>query len=284
MKRLAEEPLVHFLVLGALLFAAFDFAGGRASSASGKIVVTQGQIAAITAEFTRTWRRPPIRDELEGLIRDRVREEIYCREAVALGLDKDDAIIRRRLRQKLEFVSEDTGVAREPTDQELRAYFESHTEAFRVEPRFSFRQVYLSAGRHRETMERDAARLRSSLIAAGPKADLSKIGDPLPAPSSLEDAPLTEVRRQFGETFARSLAALPRGRWVGPVASASGVHLVYLGARTEGGIPAFADARDRVLREWMSAQRIEANEAFYDALLAKYTVVVEREGTAESTR
>ena len=126
-----REPLVHFLALGGALFVAFALFGKQSGSAPGAIVVTHAQITSMTAEFARTWLRPPTAQELDALIEDRVREEVYCREAIALGLDKDDAIIRRRLRQKLEFVSEDTAPEVEPTENDLRAYLKAHPDSSR---------------------------------------------------------------------------------------------------------------------------------------------------------
>jgi len=123
--------LVHFLVLGAALFVIFGLVGKRTGGAPGTIVVTHAQIGALTADFARTWLRPPTAQELQELIQDRVREEVYCREAIALGLDKDDAVIRRRLRQKMEFVSEDIAPDVEPTDDDLRAYLKAHPDTFR---------------------------------------------------------------------------------------------------------------------------------------------------------
>ena len=134
---------MHFLLLGALIFGAFKFISGETIE-PGKILITQGRIESLEIAFSRTWRRPPTASELEGLIRDYVREEVFAREAVALGLDKDDTIIRRRLRQKLEFVSEDVAAHAEPTDEQLRAYLKEHADAFRGDRRFTFRQVYLN--------------------------------------------------------------------------------------------------------------------------------------------
>ncbi len=135
MNRLMREPLVHFLVLGGILFVAFALFGKRTEGAGGRIRITRGEIESLGAGFARTWLRPPTADELTGLIQDRVREEVYYREAIALGLDKDDAIIRRRLRQKLEFVSEDAAAETAPTEDDLRDYLHAHADAFQLERR-----------------------------------------------------------------------------------------------------------------------------------------------------
>ena len=129
LERFVREPLLHFLLLGVLIFAAFKFISTDTSQ-PGKILITQGRIESLATTFSRTWRRPPSASELEGLIRDYIREEVFAREAVALGLDKDDTIIRRRLRQKLEFISEDVAAQAEPTDEQLRAYLKEHPDSF----------------------------------------------------------------------------------------------------------------------------------------------------------
>ena len=131
MKKLIREPFIHFILLGAAIFLAYHFLSARADNQPGKIVITQGDITSIMIGFSRTWQRPPTREELEGLIRDRVREEVYSREAIAMGLDRDDPIIRRRLQQKLQFVTDDVAAPAEPTDAELADYLKTHAAGFR---------------------------------------------------------------------------------------------------------------------------------------------------------
>jgi len=143
MKRMLKEPLLHFLLLGAGLFVAYGITQTPGNAGPNEIVITQGQIEHLVTGFTRTWQRPPTSEELAGLVRDRVREEVYYREAMAMGLDKDDTVIRRRLRQKMEFVSADIADQAVPSDAELDAYLNAHPDKFLTEPRFSFSQVYL---------------------------------------------------------------------------------------------------------------------------------------------
>ena len=162
MSRWLREPLVHFVALGGLLFLAFNWWGGGGPGSS-RIVITPGQVDSIAAGFARTWQRPPTDAELKGLIDDYVREEIAAREAMTAGLDRDDTVIRRRLRQKLEFVAEDSIDSTPPTDAELQAWLEQHPEAFRVEPEVAFRQVYLSPDRRRASLEGDGRRLLAQL-------------------------------------------------------------------------------------------------------------------------
>jgi len=276
MRRLLAEPLVHFLLLGALLFAVFGLAGKSTRGGPGTIVVTRAQIDALAKGFAMTWQRAPSPSELQGLIQDRVREEVYCREAIALGLDKDDTIIRRRLRQKMEFVSEDVAAAVEPKETDLRAYLKAHPESFRIEPRLTFRHVYLDPERHRGTLAADAAQLLAELNAEGRKADPTKEGDPFLLDHTFDGVPAGVVAKQFGDAFAAKLAELAPGRWQGPIESGYGAHLVFLAARVEGRSPSFEEARDAVRVEWSHAKRLEANESFYASLLARYTVTVEQ--------
>jgi hypothetical protein len=272
MKRILKEPLLHFLLLGAAIFAAYSLVSTRTSDEPGKIVVTQGHVASLVASFTRTWQRPPTAQELAGLVHDRVREEVYYREALALGLDKDDLIIRRRLRQKMEFVSDDIAAQTEPSDADLTAYLQSHPESFRVEQQFTFRQVYLNPEKHGDNLARDTAQLLAQLNQAGDKADASALGDSFLLEHQFAAVPASEVAKQFGEKFAAKLGGLSPGQWQGPVESGYGVHLVLVSERTEGRLPALAEVRDAVRREWDNARRLEANEKFYGELLKRYTV------------
>jgi hypothetical protein len=271
-----REPLLHFLLLGAALFVAYQLlqrSGG--SSGPREIVVTLGQIEQLAAGFSKVWQRQPTADELVGLVRDRVREEIYCREALALGLDRDDTVIRRRLRQKMEFVSDDIAALAEPTDADLEEYLRAHPDAFRVEPRCTFQQLYLDPQKHAENLAGDVALLLERLDQAGAEADLTAMGDSLMLEPRFAGLTTQDVAQQFGEPFALALGRLEPGRWQGPVESGYGVHLVFVSERTEGRLPALAEVRDAVRREWDNARRIAANEAFYQELLKRYTVTIE---------
>jgi hypothetical protein len=210
------------------------------------------------------------------LIRDRVQEEVYCREAMALGLDKEDTIIRRRLRQKMEFVSDDVAALAEPTDDELSAFLKAHADAFRVQRQFTFSQVYLNPDRHGDNLARDTEQLLSQLQQAGDKTDASALGDSSLLEHQFQALPATEITKQFGEKFAARLGELSTGQWQGPVESGYGVHFVFVSERTEGRLPALAEVRDAVRREWANTRRLEGNEKFYQELLKRYTVTVER--------
>ena len=275
-KRLVKEPLLHFLLLGAALFLAYSLMQREvAGREAGQIVVTLGEVEQLATSFAKTWQRSPTPEELAGLVRDRVREEVYCREAMALGLDREDTIIRRRLRQKMEFVSEDIAALAEPTEADLEETLRTHPDLFRVEPRFTFRQVYFSPDKHGEDLAAEVTQLLAQLNRPDNEVDASALGDSTLLEAQFAGVPTSEVAKQFGEPFALELGRLQPGRWQGPVESGYGVHLVFVSERTEERQPALAEVRDDVRREWDNARRVAANEAFYQGLLARYHVTIE---------
>jgi PPIC-type PPIASE domain len=274
--KILREPLLHFILLGAAIFAVYGFISRHRTDKPGEIVVTQGTLENIITGFTRTWQRPPTGEELRGQIRDYIREEAAYREALAMGLDRDDTIVRRRLRQKLEFLSDDLATSVEPTDAELQTFLQAHAGLFQSEPRFTFRQVYLNPQQHGANLSADEAHLLAGLQRAGPNADLSALGDPFLLTPSFQNVSLAEVKQVFGDQFASALAALSTSRWQGPVASGYGAHFVFLSQRTESSLPELAEIRDQVRREWFNSKRNDATEKFYQRLLKRYTVKIEQ--------
>jgi PPIC-type PPIASE domain len=277
MKRWLKEPLLHFLVLGALLFGVYAWMNRGEQPQTGQIVVTKGQIENLRVTFNRVWQHPPSPSEMDGLIRDHIREEVLAREATKLGLDLDDTVIRRRLRQKMEFVASDLAVPPVPTEAELKEFLVKHTDFFRVEPRLTVRQVYLNPAKRGDALQGDAARLIAELNRPRATADFRTLGDATMLSSELTDVPVSEVVRDFGEDFAKQVENLPDGRWQGPVTSTYGVHLVLVAQKTPGRMPALAEVYDQVAREWTDAKRREENETFYQKLLKRYVVTIEGE-------
>jgi hypothetical protein len=272
--RLRREPLLHFLLLAGAIFAFSRFVSGDPDPANRRIVVTPGEIEHLAATFERTWQRPPTDDELNGLVMDHVREEAAYREALALKLDRDDTVVRRRLRQKLEFISEDLATQGEPSDDELRAYYAAHASEFSAQPRYSFQHVYLNADRRGGGTSRDAILLLERLRRSGDD-DVERLGDPLPLERQFTDVTAAEIASLFGPQFADAVTALRPGTWQGPIASGFGAHLVRPLARTASAEVAFEDAREDVRRSWQTARRLELNQKFYEALLQRYAVTIE---------
>jgi hypothetical protein len=276
MKRLLREPLVHFLVAGAVLVAASAFVPDRGVPRDDQIVITEGQIEHLIARFTRTWRRSPSGAELAGLIDEHVREEVAYREGTAIGLIDDDTIIRRRVRQKLEFIASDVADLAEPTEKDLEAYLGAHPEKFAEGQLFTFIHIFLDPARRGDEAGRDAHRLLESL-AGDPEQDVRELGDPIMLPILQEDLSALEVAQVFGHEFARELMARPgdEGDWFGPVHSSSGIHLVRILEWTGARSPALDEVRDEVLREWENARRQDVREQFYQNLVDRYEVIVE---------
>lgn len=273
-KSLLHEPLLHFAVLGAALFAAFSVVSNRDTPGEQSIVVSAGKIEHLAALFGRTWQRPPTREELKGLINDHVREEVAYREGMAIGLDRDDTIIRRRIRQKLEFVAEDLSDQIEPSEDELNEYLREHADDFRIDPRLTFRHVYLNADKRSEAVEKDARELLIALNADA-SLDASQLGDRIMLEHGYADVPLRDVAGLFGTEFAGAIEQLDFGKWVGPIRSGYGLHLVRIDAREQGRLPELSEARGAVRRDWEHASRQRATEAFYDSMLERYEVVIE---------
>jgi PPIC-type PPIASE domain len=273
-RRWAHEPLLHFLLIGGLLFAVFGGRGGAGPS-SNRIVITSGQIDSLAKGFAGVWLRQPREQELKALIDDFIREEIASREALAMGLDRDDTIIRRRLRQKVEFLTEDSSSASPPTDAELQRWLDHHPDHFRAEPRVSLRQVFLNPARGQEAVRRDVKRLLSRLSTAGAGANIEGLGDRLMLPGEMPLSARGEVARVFGAGFADEVLKLEPGRWVGPIESGYGLHLVLVGARVEGRLPSLEEVRPIVQREVLAERRTAELKAMYDRLLERYRITIQ---------
>jgi hypothetical protein len=269
MKRILREPLLHFLAIGALMFAVYALVADRNRDPAA-IVVGQGQIDTMTALFERTWRREPTPEEVKSLIDGYVREEVLYREGVSMGLDRGDQLIRRRVAQKLEFLAESMNGVPEPGDAALQAYLDGHRERFASPVRVTFRQVYLGTA-----ADTDTARLLAQLNRLGDSDAAADIGRPTQLDARMDLAPQTDVARAFGQRFARSLAAMPAGAWTGPIASDFGLHLVRVSERVEARAPGLDEVRETVKREWQRETLAAANEKYYEGLRARYAVRIE---------
>jgi len=275
MKRIVREPLLHFLLLGAALFAVFSFLRHDGAANQEQIVVSAGKIEHLAALFARTWQRPATREEIDGLINDFIREEAAYREGLALGLDRDDTILRRRIRQKLDFIAQDLVSQVEPTDADLSAYLAAHPDKFRTEPRLSFRQVYVNPESRRDGFDADVRDLMMALNADA-TIDASGLGDRIQLEPSYADVSPRDIANLFGTQFAAAIVALEPGTWQGPIPSGYGMHLVIVDERRDGRVPELDAKRDAVRREWENARRREMIEQFYRKLLENYEIIVER--------
>ncbi len=270
-----REPLVHFLVLGAGIFLLAALVGDSDQDQPDQIVVSVGQIDRLVETWQRTWQRPPTQVELEGLVEDHIREEILYREAIAMGLDRDDTIIHRRLRQKMEFLPQDLVEQVEPTEEELRTYLRKNADAFQVEARLSFQHIYLNLERRGAAAETDARRLLADLKANGGPVEPLVLSDPILLPHDFQSLSVSEVARLFGQEFATRLNEIEPGSWTGPLISSYGLHLVQVGERLPERMPELWEVRKAVERDWEFMRRQEFDDQFFRSLKERYAIEVQ---------
>ncbi len=265
-----KEPLVHFLLAGLALFLFFAWRGDAVDPESRTITITEAQVERLAASWAQTWQRPPTQAEIDGLIRDHVKEEVYYREGMRLGLDQDDTIIRRRIRSKMEFLASSELENEEPGDATLQAMLDKNPQVYAADARTSFDQIYLAA------QDEAAARTRATqmLAALGTGADWQKLGDAISLPRSPENVDRARIAADFGDDFAAALAGLKPGAWTGPVSSGFGLHLIRIRSEQASTKPKLADVRQRLENDWR-AQTVKAREAkAYQALLDGYTIKI----------
>jgi hypothetical protein len=267
LKGLAGEPLVHFVLIGAALF----YFGGQRASEGGvernEIVITEGDIDQMLLSWQVQGMPPPSAASIRGMVEAKVREEVLYREAVAMGLDQDDVIVKRRLAQKMDFLAEDLSALQEPTTEELRTWFDAHRESFAQPPRISFRHVYYSFDTHGQ--EARAAAAREVAAPAGPAN-----GDRFMFQNSYAERTEAELLTMFGPAFAQGVFALEPGLWTGPLESGYGWHAVFVESRTPSSVPAFEEVEDEVKTAYLDARRAEFREEAYRMMREKYDVVL----------
>jgi hypothetical protein len=265
-----REPLLHFVLIGAVLFAFTALRQKQQDDA--EIRITAGEVAQLAAFWETQAQRKPNAEELRGLIEERIDEEVLAREAVRLGLDRDDVIIRRRLAQKMAFVSDDLAVVSEPADTELRAYFEAHQNSYATPDLYALRHVFFNPDHHGTALDTDAQRALQRLTRG---ANAEEVGDPFMLPRELADVSRDDIARDFGSVFADAVTSSKPGAWAGPVRSPFGVHLVKLESHTPSSVARFEDVRDRVREAYLAQKQQEANAALRAKLRKQYRIVIE---------
>ena len=280
MVRLLREPLTQFLLLGLLLFVGYHGLrrGGDPRGQSGRIELTTDDLKQIGFAWIAQGRPAPSPGEMRSLVDARVREEILYREALAFGLDKDDSIVRRRLAQKMEFLFEDVAALREPTADELGAWFQKNAERFTLPPRATFRHLYFSPDR-RGAGARDEAARALRKVAGKPmdSPEATALGDPFMFQDYYGDRAPDDVAKTFGPGFARALFQLAPGAWAGPIESGYGWHLVWVDAMTPARAPALQEVEPDVRTGWIEDRRAEVREKAFDAMRTRYEVVVPKD-------
>ena len=277
-RSLLRQPLLQFLVLGVILFGLYSLFGQKEEAESKEIVISVQQIELLASMWEKQWRRPPTPQEMNGLLQSFIREEVLYREALAMGLDRDDTVVRRRLAQKIEFLAQDLATQGEPGDAELRTFYQENAEDFEVPATVTFSHVYLNLDIRGENAFEDAERIVAELRSG---ADPTQQGDRFMLQSHYADLTQQGVARNFGSQFAEAVFEMAPGDWEGPVQSGYGIHLVRVEGRAEAFLPPFEEVRLRVRDEFISNRRREVDELFYERLRESYTITIEEPAPSE---
>lgn len=264
-----REPLLHFLIAGAVLFVALS--GRTPDVGERRIVVDEAVVTGLVNHHLRAFRRPPTPQELDELIADHVRSEVYYREALRLGLDQDDEVVKKRMRNKMLAIAGAEAEAARPSDAQLQALLDADPTRYAAPPRTSLEQLYLGD----DTPERRAA-AAAALKGLAPGARPAVATTALPLPARFDKASQTDLAAQLGDDFAAALATLPVGTWSGPVVSGFGLHLVRISERRPAPPPRLADVRQRLENDWRNAAVRKAQDAHLKALLQGYDVTIKR--------
>jgi peptidyl-prolyl cis-trans isomerase C len=280
-RRWLREPLLHFLTVGLALFVAGHLLNPdrSASDQLNRIELTEDDLRRLGVVWTAQWGRPPTPEELRNLVEDRVREEVLYREALALGLDRGDTIVKRRLAQKIQFLAEDVSGLREPGDAELRAWFARNGARFASPGRASFRHRYFSFDKRGARAREAAARALDTLRGQRGDSAGASLGDPFMFQDYYGDRAVEDVARVFGTSFAEALFKLTPGAWQGPIESGFGWHLVRVDAVAAGRVPAYEEVEPAVRSAWLDEQRVESRRRAFEAMRARYQVVLPSAGT-----
>jgi len=277
-RRIAGQPLVQYLVLGAIIYGLWAWIGGSAQPDDGRtIVITATDVSRLDAAFRARWNRPPTNNELLELVRDHARETALYRHALAMGLDQNDPTIRRMLSRKLQTLTQNlVELSLSPTEEELRSFFETGVERYRPPPSITFTQIFVDPDQREDETLDDAAEILGELRALDdPTARAGQFGDPFMLQSYYPAKSGLEISKLFGKGFTESVFALEPGSWHGPVLSGYGVHLVYVHHIDTPPAPDFAAVEAQVRQEWMDLKRRELEEETIDQILSSYEIVFE---------
>jgi len=277
LKNIINNPLLHFFILGALIYVAYGRFGVQDySDPERTIVVTPYTINWLEDTWEKRWNRPPTAEEKEGMIQEYVKESILYRQALEMGLDKDDVIVRRRLAQKLKFLTDDLIDIPEPSEEELSGYFKDKIDQYKSPDLTTFTHIFFDPDKREENTLTDAEDAKSKLQKLeNPTEGLDKFGDNFMLQSYYPEKSEQEISKLFGSQFAKTISEQSPGEWQGPILSGYGTHLVYVNGRIKTPEPAIEDVRDQVIVDWEDEKRKEINDQFYESLLSRYEVIIE---------
>ncbi|MDE2410512.1 MAG: peptidyl-prolyl cis-trans isomerase [Sphingomonadales bacterium] len=263
-----REPLVHFLLAGAVVYALL--AGRAPDLGERRIVVNEAVVAQLLTRWSENYRRPPTPTELDGMISDYVRDQAYYREALRLGLDKDDEVVMRRMRNKMIALATSEAEAATPSDAQLQAMLDKDPARYSPETLFDFSQIYLGPD---SPEGRKAAEAALDEIRRG--TDPVSLGKPIPVPATFTKGAASDMAGMFGDPFVTGLRQQPIGAWSGPIVSGFGLHLVKVTARSASAKPQLADVHQALENDWRADALRKAEDANYRRILAGYDVKIE---------
>jgi len=286
-KRWLREPLVYFLLIGLVLFVLYGYMhrGLGGVDPSKQIALTLDDLRQMDMYFVSQWHRQPTPEEFQAMVEDKVREEVLYREALVMGLEKDDTIVKRRMAQKMQFLAEDVAAAHEPTTVELKAWYEKNADKFALPSRISFRHLYFSTDRRGQRARDDAAKALGKIAGQPEDSKLAaSLADPFMLQDYYGDRVPSAIAKEFGPPFAVALEKVKPGSWHGPIESGYGWHLVFIDSVIPGRIPAFEEIESDVKTAWLGEQKALAWEKAYKDMRAKYTVLLPAPSAKESAQ
>ena len=264
MKRLLKEPLVHFLMVGALLFLFYALVNTERNES--EIIIDDYLVNELVAKWVLKRNRQPTLEELEDLIDQYIQQEVLYKEALIMNLDHNDEIVKRRLAQKMEFISDGLEESLQPTQEMLIAYYEKNRKNYKKDPSYTLRQVYFSTEKRKNAMT-DAI---NALVSKSPETQ----GDQLLMPSEYNDVSSYLIAKDFGSTFAKSLDSLELDRWVGPINSGFGVHIVFIKEKKEAGYYTYEEVLNKVTVDYNFDASSDFKVELINTLLKNYKIVI----------
>lgn len=272
LKKLLHEPLIHFLFISISFFFIYDLLNPQTADESKIITISQNRVGLLTQGFEKTWTRKPTAQELTKMIDGYALNEIYSREAVALGLGENDEVIRRRLRQKMEFILQDMSALQQPSTKDLAEFFHQHSENYQAEASYSFEQKYITTNRSNQQLKQLIAKQKQRISSGqNPQGDTSLIA------TAFSDVSAYQINRQFGKNFNEELDKTPLNQWVGPVKSGLGLHFVKVSQRIEGEILPLKQVKEKVIEDWQHQKSIDFTNNYQQELLTQYDVIVAKQ-------
>jgi hypothetical protein len=272
-----REPLFHFRLLGIVLFGVY---GALKDKPDGddqplRIELTDDDLRQLAVMWLAQGRPLPSREEMASLVDQKVTEEILAREAVSLGLDQEDQIIKRRLAQKMDFLLADLAALDPPSQEALEAWFAANGERFALQPHLSFRHLYFSFDRHGDGTREAAAAALGRVAGLSPEApELAAIADPFMFRNYYGDATPDQMAKEFGPAFAASLFQFRPGSWQGPIQSGYGWHLIWVDSYEEGRVPSLEEVEPEAKAAWLEDRYAEIKRRAFAEMRSRYTVIV----------